>query len=61
MAWKITKNTKLGDSLECYNFITHVRNCVMGATPMFTISLCCIVCVVTQRQEIYSALDNLYH
>ena len=21
-------------SLECYYFITHVRNCVMGATPM---------------------------
>ena len=20
--------------LECYYFITHVRNCVMGATPM---------------------------
>ena len=22
-------------SLECYYFITHVRNCVIGATPMF--------------------------
>ena len=22
-------------SLECYYLITHVRNCVMGATPMF--------------------------
>ena len=24
-------------SLECYYFITHVRNCVMGATPMNTL------------------------
>ena len=33
MVWKFTFIT-IGDRLECYYFITHVRNCVMGATPM---------------------------
>ena len=27
-------------SPDCYTFITHMSNCVMGATPMVCICLC---------------------
>ena len=36
--WKLTFTT-LVDYLERYYFITHVRNCVMGATPMQSLNI----------------------
>ena len=45
MAWKITFAT----SGDYYFFITHVRNCVMGATPMSIVLTVRIATTLTGR------------
>ena len=50
IAWKITSTT-LGDLPSMLLFITHVRNCVMGATIMFGIAV--IYCLTSISSQFY--------